>query len=112
MSEENVELVRRGHEAFRDSGEEAIFEYLHADIDLTAVEELPGNETRGAGPAGRRVSMLPPSVARYCAGDVGGELDPPVFVESGSEAGLQIRTIETVTQAMTRTGVGDSLRRG
>jgi hypothetical protein len=26
MSEENVELVRRGHEAFRDSGEEAIFE--------------------------------------------------------------------------------------
>ena len=29
-----------------------------------------------------------------------------MFVESGSEAGLQIRTIETVTQAMTRTGVG------
>ena len=35
MSQENVELVRRGHEAFRDSGEEAIFEYLHADIDMT-----------------------------------------------------------------------------
>ena len=33
MSQENVELVRRGHEAFRDSGEEAIFEFLHADID-------------------------------------------------------------------------------
>src|SRR5215217_2233857 len=45
MSEENVEIVRRGHEAFRDSGEEAIFEYLHADIDLTAIEELPGVET-------------------------------------------------------------------
>jgi ketosteroid isomerase-like protein len=45
MSEENVELVRRGHEAFRDSGEEAIFEYLHADIVVTPVEELPGVET-------------------------------------------------------------------
>ena len=40
MSEENVELVRRGHEAFRDSGEEAIFEYLDADIDVTPVEDL------------------------------------------------------------------------
>ena len=40
MSQENVELVRRGHEAFRDSGEEAIFEYLHADIDLTPIVEL------------------------------------------------------------------------
>jgi len=45
MSEENVELVRRGHDAFRDSGEEAIFEYLHADIDLTPVEELLDAET-------------------------------------------------------------------
>jgi ketosteroid isomerase-like protein len=40
MSEENVELVRRGHEAFRESGEEAIFEYLDADIDMTPVEDL------------------------------------------------------------------------
>ena len=40
MSQENVEIVRRGHEAFRDSGEEAIFEYLHADIDLTPIVEL------------------------------------------------------------------------
>jgi ketosteroid isomerase-like protein len=45
MSRENVELVRRGHEAFRDSGEEAIFEYLHADIDVTPVEELLDAET-------------------------------------------------------------------
>jgi hypothetical protein len=45
MSQENVEVVRRGHEAFRDSGEEAIFEYLHGDIDVTPVEELPGAET-------------------------------------------------------------------
>jgi hypothetical protein len=30
----------------------------------------------------------------------------PLFVQSGSGAGLQIRTIETVTQTMTRTGVG------
>jgi ketosteroid isomerase-like protein len=40
MSQENVELIRRGHEAFRDSGEAAIFEYLHTDIDVTPVEEL------------------------------------------------------------------------
>jgi hypothetical protein len=45
MSQENVELVRRGHEAFRDSGEEAIFEYRHADIDLTPIEELLDAET-------------------------------------------------------------------
>ena len=45
MSQENVELIRRGHEAFRDSGEEAIFEYLHADIDVTPVEELLDTET-------------------------------------------------------------------
>ena len=46
MSQENVELVRRGHKAFRDSGEEAIFEYLHADIDMTPVDELLDAETR------------------------------------------------------------------
>jgi len=42
MSEENVELARRGHEAFRRSGEEAIFEYLHADVEMRPIEELPG----------------------------------------------------------------------
>jgi hypothetical protein len=33
MSQENVAIVRHGHEASRDSGEDAIFEYLHADVD-------------------------------------------------------------------------------
>jgi hypothetical protein len=28
MSQENVELVRRGHEAFRIGGEEALFAYF------------------------------------------------------------------------------------
>ena len=45
MSQENVEIVRSGHEAFRDDGLEAIFEYLDADIDLTPVEELLDAET-------------------------------------------------------------------
>jgi len=45
MSEENVEILRRGHEAFREGGEQAIYEYLDPDIELTAIEELPGNET-------------------------------------------------------------------
>ena len=45
MSQENVEVVRRGHEAFQEAGEEAIFEYLDADIDLTPVAELLDAET-------------------------------------------------------------------
>ena len=45
MSEETIETVRRGHEAFREGGEQAIYAYLDPDIELTAIEELPGNET-------------------------------------------------------------------
>jgi ketosteroid isomerase-like protein len=45
MSQENVEIVRRGHLAFRAAGEEAIFEYLDPDIDLTPVAELLDSET-------------------------------------------------------------------
>ena len=45
MSQENVEIVRRGHVAFREAGEEAIFEYLDADVDLTPVAELLDSET-------------------------------------------------------------------
>jgi uncharacterized protein len=45
MSEENVEIVRRGHEAFAEAGEDAIFEYLDPDIDLTPVAELLDSET-------------------------------------------------------------------
>ena len=45
MSEENVEIVRRGHEAFTEAGEDAIFEYLDPDIDLTPVAELLDSET-------------------------------------------------------------------
>jgi ketosteroid isomerase-like protein len=45
MSKENVELIRRGHEALQDAGEQAIFEYLDPDIDLTPVAETPGVET-------------------------------------------------------------------
>ena len=40
MSWENVELMRRSREVFQDSDEEAIFEYLYAEIDLTPIEEL------------------------------------------------------------------------
>ena len=40
MSEDNVEIVRRGHEAFKEAGEEAIFEYLDPHIDLTPIAEL------------------------------------------------------------------------
>ena len=45
MSQENLEFVRRGHEAFTEAGEDAIFEYLDPDIDLTPVAELLDAET-------------------------------------------------------------------
>jgi hypothetical protein len=72
MSEENVELVRRGHEAFRDSGEEAIFQYLHADIDLTPAVELPGAEAYH-GHDGRRSTRAAASSAASsgCTPDAG-----------------------------------------
>ena len=44
MSQENVELVRRGHEALRVGGEEAALAFFDPDIDLSPVEELPGLE--------------------------------------------------------------------
>jgi ketosteroid isomerase-like protein len=75
MSEENVELVRRGHDAFRDSGEEAIFEYLHADIDLTPVEELLDGETFHGHDGVRRFFQM----LREAFGDFGWE--PQEFVD-------------------------------
>jgi uncharacterized protein len=77
MSEENVDLVRRGHVAFRDSGEEAIFEYLHADIDLTPVEELLDGETFHGHDGVRRFFQM----LREAFGDFGWE--PQEFVDEG-----------------------------
>ena len=39
-----MELIRRGHEAFRTGGEEALFAFFDADVDLSPIEELPGVE--------------------------------------------------------------------
>jgi ketosteroid isomerase-like protein len=77
MSEENVELVRRGHEAFRHSGEEAIFEYLHADVDVTPVEELLDAETYHGHDGFRRFFQT----MRDAFGDFG--WDPQEFVDLG-----------------------------
>jgi ketosteroid isomerase-like protein len=77
MSEENVDLVRRGHVAVRDSGEEAIFEYLHADIDLTPVEELLDGETFHGHDGVRRFFQM----LREAFGDFGWE--PQEFVDQG-----------------------------
>ena len=85
MSEENVELVRRGHEAFRDSGEEAIFEYLHADIVLTPVEELPGAETFHGHDGFRRFFQT----MRDAFGDFGWE--PQEFVDMGDHILVETR---------------------
>jgi ketosteroid isomerase-like protein len=77
MSEENVELVRRGHKAFRDSGEEAIFEYLDAEIDVTPVEELLDAETFHGHDGFRRFFQT----MRDAFGDFG--WDPQEFVDLG-----------------------------
>jgi ketosteroid isomerase-like protein len=79
MSEENVDLIRRGHEAFRDSGEEAIFEYLHADIDLTPVKELLDSETFHGHDGVRRYFQT----MRDAFGDFGWE--PQEFLDHGDE---------------------------
>ena len=79
MSEENVQVVRRGHEAFRDSGEEAIFEYLHADIDVTPGEELLDTGTLHGHGGFRRFFQT----MRDAFGDFGWE--PQEFVDRGDD---------------------------
>ena len=87
MSEENVELVRRGHEAFRDSGEEAIFEYLDAEIDLTPVEELLDSETFHGHDGVRRYFQT----MRDAFGDFGWE--PQEFLDHGDHVLVATRFI-------------------
>ena len=77
MSQQNVDLIRRGHEAFRDSGEEAIFEYLHTDIDLTPVKELLDSETFHGHDGVRRYFQT----MRDAFGDFGWE--PQEFLDHG-----------------------------
>jgi ketosteroid isomerase-like protein len=77
MSQENVEIIRRGHQAFRDLGEEAVFEYLDADIDLTPVVELPGVETYHGHEGVRRYLQT----TREAFGEFGWE--PQEFVDLG-----------------------------
>ncbi len=45
MSAENVEIVREGYEAFRREGEEAIFGFLHPEVEVTPIEQAPGSRT-------------------------------------------------------------------
>ena len=85
MSQKTVELVRRGHEAFRDSGEDAIFEYLHADIDLTPVEELLDGETFHGHDGVRRYFRS----MRDAFGDFGWE--PQKFVDQGDHVLVDTR---------------------
>jgi ketosteroid isomerase-like protein len=85
MSAENIELVRRGHEAFRDSGEEAIFEYLDADIDLTPVEELLDGETFHGHDGVRRFFQT----LRDAFGDFGWE--PQEFLDHGDHVLVDTR---------------------
>lgn len=45
MSAENVELIRRGYEAFSREGEEAIFDFLDPEIEITPIVEAPGSRS-------------------------------------------------------------------
>jgi ketosteroid isomerase-like protein len=69
MSQENVDLVRRGHEALRVGGEEAALAYFDRDIDLSPVEELPGVESYHGHDGVRRYF----EVTRDAFGDFGWE---------------------------------------
>jgi ketosteroid isomerase-like protein len=45
MSADNVEVVRRGYEAFSRDGEEAIFEFLDPEVEVTPIQEAPGSRS-------------------------------------------------------------------
>jgi uncharacterized protein len=77
MSQENLAIVRHGHEAFRDSHEDAIFEYLHADVDWIPAEELLDAKTWHGHDGVRRFFQL----LREAFGDFGWE--PQEFVDHG-----------------------------
>jgi hypothetical protein len=87
MSLENVEIVRRGHEAFRDDGEEAIFKYLAADIDLTPVVELLDAETFHGHDGVRRYFQS----MRDAFGDFGWE--PQEFLDQGDHVVVATRFV-------------------
>ena len=38
-------MLRIAHDAYRESGEDAIYKYLDPEIEWRAIKELPGNET-------------------------------------------------------------------
>jgi ketosteroid isomerase-like protein len=85
MSQENVAIVRSVHEAFRDDGEEAIFEYLDAEIDLTPVDELLDAETYHAHDGVRRYFQS----TREAFGDFGWE--PQEFLDQGDHVLVETR---------------------
>jgi ketosteroid isomerase-like protein len=41
VSAEDVDFIRRGYEAFQARGEEAIFEFLHPDIEVRPIDAPP-----------------------------------------------------------------------
>jgi uncharacterized protein len=41
VSAENVDVIRRGYEAFQSGGEEAIFEFLDPEIEVRPIDEPP-----------------------------------------------------------------------
>jgi ketosteroid isomerase-like protein len=45
VSEENVEIIREGYEAFSRDGVEAILEFLDPEVEVTPFEEAPGGRS-------------------------------------------------------------------
>ncbi len=77
MSQENVEIVRRGHEALATGGEETLFEFFDPEIDLRPIEESPGVESYRGHDGVRRYF----EVTRDAFGDFGWK--PLEFVDFG-----------------------------
>jgi ketosteroid isomerase-like protein len=45
VSAADVETLRRGYDAFRSGGVDAVLEYLDPDVEVTPIHQLPGSQT-------------------------------------------------------------------
>jgi len=52
VSAENVDFIRSGYEAFQSRGEDAIFEFLHPEIEVRPIDEPPVGQRSYSGHRG------------------------------------------------------------
>ena len=78
MSEENVELIRRGYEAYARRDFESVFALLHPEVEIHQTEALPwGGTYRGLGQAGEFFRRLGEHTE--------GTPEPELFIPAGDD---------------------------